>query len=258
MLNKDKLLIDLESLDSGGKSTQVKLIKEYFENQGKKVKHIHFPMYGYSDFSEMIAKFLRGEYGNNDEVDPIFVANIYAMDRYMYKNQLLKDIEEYDVVIMDRYVFSNMAYQGAKIKDRVERNSLIWQIQNLEFDFFKLPYPDLVLFFDIPINEIENRLNTERVGDDRNYLEGKKDIHEKDINFQSNVRDIYFELKIMKNFHIIDGYNKEGILNTTDLFGSYEKLLKFNNIDWSDLKNIPEKEIDKLKKLIIRKNFKNQ
>jgi len=258
MLNKDKLLIDLESLDSGGKSTQVKLIKEYFENQGKKVKHIHFPMYGYSDFSEMIAKFLRGEYGNNDEVDPTFVANIYAMDRYMYKNQLLKDIEEYDVVIMDRYVFSNMAYQGAKIKDRVERNSLIWQIQNLEFDFFKLPYPDLVLFFDIPINEIENRLNTERVGDDRNYLEGKKDIHEKDINFQSNVRDIYFELKIMKNFHIIDGYNKEGILNTTDLFGSYEKLLKFNNIDWSDLKNIPEKEIDKLKKLIIRKNFKNQ
>jgi thymidylate kinase len=73
-------------LDAGGKGTQVKLIKEYFEKQGKKVRHIHFPKYGYSDFSEMIAKFLRGEYGDNDKVDPGFDVDAYILNTFNKRN----------------------------------------------------------------------------------------------------------------------------------------------------------------------------
>ncbi len=216
-------LIVLEGCDAAGKGSQIKLIKEYFEDIGKKVKHIHFPMYGYSEYSEMVSKFLRGEYGDNDSVDPIFVANIYAMDRYMYKTQLINDLEENDMVLMDRYVFSNMAYQGSKIKE--EKNNIINNIFNFEFDFLKLPYPDLIIFFDVPISEIDRRLNAGRTGDDRNYLNGKQDIHEKDINFQSKVRNIYLSMNNIKNFNTIKAYNEKGILSPNELFNKYKDLI---------------------------------
>ena len=219
-------LIDLEGCDAAGKSLQIKLLKEYYEQQGKKVKHIHFPMYGHNVYSEMISKFLKGDYGNIDEVDPIFVANIYAMDRYMYKKELLKDLEDNDFVLMDRYVFSNMAYQGAKMKSHAEKDSIIRNILHFEFDFLKLPYPDLILFFDVPVKEIERRLNLDRKGDDRNYLDGKKDIHEQDINFQSDVRDIYLYLEKESNYFIVNAYNEQGILSPEDLFNSYKNYLK--------------------------------
>ena len=216
--------IVLEGNDGAGKSLQVKLITEYYQNQGKKVKFIHFPMYGHNMYSDMISKFLRGEYGSNDEVDPIFVANIYAMDRYMYKNQLIKDLEENDIIVMDRYVFSNIAYQGAKTKTEQEEEHM-FQILDFEFGFLGLPYPDLVLFFDVPINEIERRLNLGRTGADRDYLNGKQDIHEKDIDYQSKVRDMYLNMTDLTNFHVINTYNEQGILNPEDLFNSFKSYL---------------------------------
>ena len=224
--NKNLKLITLEGLDSCGKSSQVKFIKEYYESLGKKVKFIHFPMYGYSVFSDIIAKFLQGEFGTVDEVDPKFVANIYAMDQYLYKNQLIKDLEENDVVIMDRYAFSNLAFQGAKILDKEKSEDLINWIHEFEFKFLELPYPDLILYLDVPINTIEQRLNQERVGDDRNYLNGKKDIHEADINFQSRVRNIYLSLENVLNYFIIKTYNEKEILSPIDLFNTYKYLLK--------------------------------
>ena len=221
-------LINLEGNDGAGKSLQIKLITQHFQNQNKKVKHIHFPMYGHNMYSEMISKFLRGEYGSNDEVDPIFVANIYAMDRYMYKNQLIKDLEENDIVVMDRYVFSNVAYQAAKTKTEYDKEHM-FEILEFEFGFLDLPYPDVTLFFNVQIEEIERRLNIERSGDDRNYLNGKQDIHEKDISYQSKVRDIYLEMKEdrgITNFFVIDTYNKDGVLSPEDLFNSYINILE--------------------------------
>ncbi len=222
-------LIVLEGLDASGKSSQIKLMRDQFESNGQTVKHIHFPMYGYSEYSDMISKFLRGDYGENDQVDPIIVANMYAMDRYMYKNQLLKDLEEFDIVIMDRYVASNVAYQGAKTKNKSELFNMINGIINFEFNFLNLPYPDITIFFDVPIKEIENRLNSERIGDDRDYLNGKQDIHEKDIGFQNDVRNVYLLLeKFIENFIIINAYKDEEILSPDDLFNGYKKYININ------------------------------
>lgn len=220
-------LIVLESLDSGGKSTQIKIIKKYVEDKGLTVKCIHFPMYGYSEFSEMVSKFLIGEYGDNNDVDPVFVSNIYAMDQYMYKNQLLKDLKEFDIVLVDRYVLSNVAYQSAKVDGYNERNDMIDNIINFQFDFLKLPYPDLMLFFDVPIKEIEKRLNNNRIGDDRDYLNGKSDIHEKDITFQNKVRHMYLLLATsIENLLVIPTCDVDEVMFSTDeLFGKYEKYL---------------------------------
>ena len=173
----------------------------------------------------IISKFLQGEYGDINNVDPMFVANIYAMDRYMYREQLIKDLNDYDIVLMDRYVYSNLSFQGAKLYEK-ERDNIIEWIWDFEFNFLKLPYPDTIIYLDVPINDIENRLNRDRVGDDRNYLDGKKDIHEQDIKFQSRVREIYLSLIDNPNYFIINTYNKDyNILTPKQIFQKIKKIL---------------------------------
>ena len=160
MLNK---LIVLEGTDGAGKSTQTDKVKAYLEANNLKYEYFHFPMYGHNEFSEVIAKFLRGEFGGVDDVDPYFVANIYGMDRFMFLPELERAISENDVVLLDRYVFSNLAYQGAKY-DGIESDKIKNWIHGFEFGFLKLPYPDLNIFFDVPIDVVKERLEAKREG----------------------------------------------------------------------------------------------
>jgi dTMP kinase len=226
-------LIVLEGLDGAGKSTQINLIKKYFEEYNLKYEYIHFPKYEHNEYGKIISAFLRGEYGNIDEVDPIFVANIYAMDRYLYLPTLQKQLIENDVVLLDRYVFSNMAYQGAKYDNDTQSQIIRDWINEFEFGFLELPYPNLTIFFDVPIDAIEQRLNNKREGTDRKYLNGKTDIHEKDIQFQKKVRDNYLMLKNYTDYHIIDctteiSKNFFRLDDPEELFNKYKNLL--NNL----------------------------
>jgi dTMP kinase len=63
-----------------------------------------------------------------------------------------------------------------------------------EFGLFGLPRPDLNLFLDVPISFVAERLESSRSGADRRYLHGGQDIHEADISFQVQVRDLYLQL----------------------------------------------------------------
>jgi dTMP kinase len=231
MLNK---LIVLEGTDGSGKSTQVELVKKYLEDKSLKYKFYHFPMYGHNEFSDVIAKFLRGEFGGIDDVDPYFVANIYAMDRFMFLPELKAAIEENDVVLLDRYVFSNLAYQGAKLESNESELIKNW-IYQFEFNFLKLPYPDLSLFFDVPMEVVSGRLENKREGNDREYLQGKQDIHEADLGFQSRVRDNYLSLVGAANYQIIQcsihvgeaSDNQWLVFPPDELFRLYQKSLDY-------------------------------
>jgi len=218
---KNAKIIVLESLDGGGKGTQSNLIKKYLEHHNLKYKYLHFPMYGNNEASNVVAAYLRGEYGNIDEVNPIFVANIYAMDRYLYLPELKKHIVENDVILLDRYVFSNMAYQGAKYTSDTQSEIIRDWISELEFGFLELPYPDLNIFIDVPINLIEDRLATKRTGIDRDYLNGSDDIHEVDMAFQNRVRDNYLSLKSYLNFYTVLAET----LPPEEIFNKYKDLL---------------------------------
>ena len=108
-------LICTSGLDSSGKSTQTELIKKYFLDNNIRYTYLHFPLYDKTIAGKVIAAYLRGEYGNINEVDPVFVANIYAMDRFLYLPQLKKNLEEFDVVLLDRYVFLQYGLSRSKI-----------------------------------------------------------------------------------------------------------------------------------------------
>jgi dTMP kinase len=187
-------LIVLEGLDGAGKSTQVKLLSEYFQKQGEDVFFMHFPQLNSPFFGEMISAFLRGDYGDVNQVHPQLVASLYAGDQWTASFEIKKQLESKKVVILDRYVYSNLAYQCAKLHTDKEKEYLRKWILSFEFDFYKIPKPDFNLFLDVPLSFVEKKLQEQRTGADREYLKGKSDIHENSIRFQEHVLNEYLFL----------------------------------------------------------------
>lgn len=185
------MLVVIEGLDGSGKSTQVKRLRSYLESRTDNLEYIHFPRYDAPVYGELIGKFLRGGFGSIDSVHPQLVALLYAEDRHGAAPQMRRTLDEGGIVLLDRYVYSNIAYQCAKIDDPQEREALRKWILDTEYRQFGLPKPDLNIFLDVPIGFVEKKLEAGRKGDDREYLEGKTDIHEADIEFQKRVREVY-------------------------------------------------------------------
>ena len=185
------MLIVLEGLDGAGKSTQVKQLKEYLTQRCGSLEYIHFPRYDAPVYGDLITRFLKGEFGSIEAVHPQLVALLFAEDRHGAAPAMRQALEEGKTVLLDRYVYSNIAYQCAKLQDEQERGKLRDWIFNTEYGIFELPKPDLNLFLDVPIGFVEQSLTHQREGQDRNYLAGAQDIHEASIAFQKAVRDMY-------------------------------------------------------------------
>ncbi len=190
-------LIVIEGLDGAGKSTQIRLLTEYLKGKGIKCNYLHFPRMDAPFFGEMIARFLRGELGDVNQVDPYVVALLYACDRMDASKMISEWLDNGETVILDRYVYSNVAFQCAKLSDESEQIKLRKWIVDLEFDYYKIPKPDLNLFLDVPFQFTVERLTENRKGEDRDYLKGKEDIHEKDLGFQERVRQIYLKQEVL-------------------------------------------------------------
>jgi len=187
-------LFVIEGLDGAGKSTQIRLLRDYLLNQKHSCEYIHFPRTDSPFFGELIARFLRGEFGSLDEVDPYLVAMLYAGDRKDAAEIISSWLRKGKIVILDRYTYSNIAYQCAKISDPGKQDELRNWILKLEFGHFGIPKPDLNIFLDVPFMFTVQKLSEGRKGDDREYLNGKNDVHESSLSFQKNVREVYLRV----------------------------------------------------------------
>jgi dTMP kinase len=205
-------LFVIEGLDGSGKSTQLDLLKNFLKDKGYDYEFLHFPRTETPYFGELIARFLRGEFGNLPDVDPYLVAILYAGDRRDASLMIREWLEEGKVVLLDRYTYSNIAYQCAKIDDQVRQKKLMKWILDLEFEHFGIPRPDVNFFLDVPFEFTELKLSSLRSGDDRGYLNGNIDIHERNLEFQRKVRNIYLKIsqsdKHLVTVNCCDRYGK--------------------------------------------------
>jgi len=181
----------IEGLDGSGKSTQVEMLRAHLERMEMKYRYLHFPRLEEGVYGKLIARFLRGEMGEIDQVDPYLVALIFAGDRKDARKAMEQWMEDDHLVIVDRYVYSNIAFQCAKLDDSREQEKLAEWIMDLEYREHRLPVPDMNIFLDVPFDFTKMRLTEQRNGEDRDYLKGRKDIHENDLSFQEKVRAIY-------------------------------------------------------------------
>ncbi len=196
------MFIVVEGLDGAGKSTQVSVLTSWLQSQGMDVEYLHFPRFSAPLYGELIAKFLRGELGDINSVSPELIALIYAGDR-ADASALIKGWQrDSKVVLVDRYVLSNIAYQCAKVRDANYSELKSW-ILSMEYEHFKIARPDVTIFLDVPFKFTEEKLSSQREGEDREYLHGKDDIHEASLSFQERVREVYLAHS-QEHYHIVE------------------------------------------------------
>jgi dTMP kinase len=173
--DKGKIIV-IEGLDSSGKATQVKMVFEELINEKYRAMRLEFPNYK-SDSSALIKMYLNGKFGEDPKsVNPYAASLFFAADRFAsFKSDWEKFYDEGGILVLDRYVSSNMIYQAAKIENKKEREEYLDWINDLEFNKMKLPRPDIVIFLNMP-PDFCSKLNDKRL----NKMNGseKKDIHE--------------------------------------------------------------------------------
>ncbi len=176
-------LIIIEGLDGCGKSTQTALLEKYLQNENIKYKKIKLPDYE-SKSSTLVKMYLGGEFGGNaDDVNAYAAGAFYAVDRFAsYKLDWGRDYEAGTLILADRYATSNSIYQMEKIDESKWDEYLDWSA-DFEYNKIGIPKPDLVIFLDMPV-EVSQKLMTSRYNGD----EGKKDVHEANVEFLNNCR----------------------------------------------------------------------
>ena len=215
----------LEGLDGAGKSTQITKLRDMFRAKGVESEYLHFPRFDAPVYGDLIARFLRGDLGSVESVNPYLVALLYAGDRADAAATIREWIAAGKVVIVDRYVYSNIGYQCAKIADSAERNTLREWILHTEFEEFGIPKPDLSLFLDVPFAFTERKLTEVREGEDRDYLQGGKDIHEASLDLQRRVREVYLEsASLNEDLKVVNCSTEEGGMASPDTI--FERIME--------------------------------
>ena len=153
-MSKGKLIV-IEGTDCSGKQTQTDILVENLKKLGVKAISFSFPNYA-SPTGKIIGEAYLGKHSESyftegiENVDPKISSLYYAADRAYNIDIIKKHLEAGYIVVLNRYVESNMAFQGGKIKDIKSRNMMYEWLDNLEFVLLDLPRPDLVLFLYLP------------------------------------------------------------------------------------------------------------
>lgn len=224
--------IVIEGLDGSGKSTQMKKFNAYLKSQNIDSEYLHFPRTDAPVYGDLISRFLRGELGANDQVHPYLVALLFAGDRADTKQQLDAWLAANKTIVLDRYVYSNVAFQCAKLPTQKEQDELREWILETEYNHFQIPRPDMSIFLDVPFAFIQENLANNRSGDDRSYLQGREDIHEQDLHFQEKVRQMYLRAaETSDELHVLSCVSPEGKMKQADvIFNELLTLLNTHNI----------------------------
>ena len=183
---KRGLFITFEGTDGCGKTTQIKLLKDYLEKKGETVLLTREP--GAKGLGEKLREILLnydGEVSSNCE------SFLFLADRAQHIDTIIKPaIERGEIVLCDRHTDSTVAYQG--YGRGIDLNQ-INMLNNIATSGLK---PDITFIFDIDIETSQKRVGKEK---DRMESAG--------IEFFKRVREGYLEIAKSDNERVtlIDG-----------------------------------------------------
>jgi dTMP kinase len=164
------LFIVIEGIDGTGKSTQARRLGEWFASQGREVVLSREPTDG------PWGKKLR-ESASTARLSPADELEYFLKDRRQHVEELIKPaLAAGKVVILDRYYFSTMAYQGVRGFDPQEIRK-----RNEAF----APLPDLLLILDLDVDAALERIGVR--GDTANEFEKRENLE--------RCREIFLSLK---------------------------------------------------------------
>lgn len=164
------LFIVIEGIDGTGKSTQSKRLAEWFRSRGREVVLSREPTDGPWG-KKLRESATTGRLSAEEELE------CFLNDRREHVEMSIKPaLAEDKVVILDRYYFSTMAYQGARGFDPLEIRA-----RNEAF----APQPDLLLILDLSVESAHGRIGAR--GDTANEFEQRDTL--------TRCREIFLSLR---------------------------------------------------------------
>ncbi len=211
MSNLGKIIV-IEGLDGCGKSTQLEILGKKLPTLGVDCRTVSFPNYD-SPACSPVKMYLGGEFGTNpDDVNAYAASTFYAVDRFAsFKCDWEEFYKANGVVICGRYVTSNAVHQCSKLPQSQWGTYTDW-LYDFEYNKLGIPKPDAVIFLSMPPEMSEKLLMNRYMGDGN-----KKDIHEKDIEYQRKCRDAARFSAEYNNWNVIDCTNGGNLRSIDDI-----------------------------------------
>lgn len=169
-------MVVFEGIDKSGKTTQARLLVRRLVREGFKCKMISFPVY-----KTNIGRELKLSLVGRRTYPPQVRYLLMSANRWEMIGEL--EAKGFDFLVVNRYVYSNLAYGVAS---GLERKWLETLDQGL-------PEPNLVILLDIsPTTSLKRK------------LEGR-DLNEKDLEYLEAVRRVYLSLAKEYGWSVING-----------------------------------------------------
>ena len=209
------MIIVIEGTDCSGKATQSEMLYQRMKEANYKVFKTSFPNY-----DSPTGKIVGGPYLGKEEiskgffketasnVDPEVASLYFAADRKYNIKTITDKLNEGYIVILDRYVYSNMAHQAGKILNSDERKHMYKWLHTLEFDLLKLPEADIKVLLHLPY-EHSGELKSSRIA--------KLDEHEVNQEHLINAEKAYLELATFYNFNVISCIEENKVKTKTQI-----------------------------------------
>ena len=228
-MKKGKLIV-IEGTDCSGKETQTKLLVEKLTNEGYKVKRISFPWYDSPTGKiigacllgkpDMCEKYLKTDHSFFSEgggnVDSLTALAYYAADRRYHLPEINALLNEGYILVIDRYVTSNMAHRGGLLKKKEDRLKIYKKIELLEYEINELPKPDKTILLYLPY-EYACILKKSR--------EEVPDEAERNVEYLKLGEKAYLELAKLYNYDTIKCTRNNAIRSVEDINCElYEKI----------------------------------
>lgn len=215
-------IIVIEGTDCSGKETQTRLLVEKLTNDGLKVKRLSFPMYDTPTGKiigacllgkpQMCKELLKDEHSffpeGGGNIDALAACDLYAADRRYNLPKILKYLNDGYIVIIDRYVTSNMDHRGGLIKSKKERIKMYEKIELKEYVINELPKPDKTILLYLPYDyACELKKKRYELPDD---VENNKE-------YLKNSEKAYLELSKLYHYDVVNCVNNNQIRSIEDI-----------------------------------------
>lgn len=180
------MIVAIEGFDQAGKTTQSRMLKKGLDKRGFSSIVFSFP-----DYNTQIGKQIK-QYLNRTRKNPVpqVIHCLLSANRWEKLHNIQESQKEYDVLIMNRYIQSNLVYGAVNGLDKK------W-LANLDHG---LPKADLVIVLDISRSDSFSRKKK------------KRDKFEKNQEFATKVTDTYKLFAKRFGWRTVDAsYSKEEV-----------------------------------------------
>jgi dTMP kinase len=195
-------LIVVEGLDGAGKRTLSDALCTALAAKGARVARFAFPRYDADVHAELAREALHGRHG--DLAASVHgMALLFALDRRAAAPELRAARESHDVVLVDRYIASNVAYHAARLHQSADGELAAW-LRELEVERFGVPVPDHQFLLAVPrAVAAERAAHRERTETGR-----ERDAYEFDAALQERTAAAYAQLAAaswLSEWTVLDG-----------------------------------------------------